>query len=175
MGSGQDGRLFQEIRARRGLSYGAYSTLGARAEGGALIASTQTKNESAAEVVGLVLAEFDRLAREPVADQAVTDRETFITGGFSRSLETTGGLGGVLAGAVIDGLPLSEIEAYPGKIAATTPESLREAAGIVSADDAIVVVVGEASMFVDALRAAHPDLVVIPAAELDLDSPTLGL
>ena len=36
-------------------------------------------------------------------------------------------------------------------------------------------VVGQASMFIDALRAAHPDVVVIPVAELDLDSPTLGL
>ena len=175
MGSGQNGRLFQEIRAKRGLSYGAYSSLGARTEGGALVASTQTKNESAAEVVGLVLAEFDRLGREPVGDREVTDRETFITGGFSRSLETTGGLGGVLAGAVIDGLPLTEIDAFPGRIAATTPESLRAAAQIVNSDDAYVVVVGEAALFIDALRAAHPDLVVIPAAELDLDSPTLGL
>ena len=175
MGSGQNGRLFQEIRAKRGLSYGAYSTLGARAEAGALVASTQTKNESAAEVVGLMLAEFDRLAAEPVADAEVTNRETFITGGFLRSLETTGGLGGQLAAAVIDGLPLSEIEAYPGRIAATTPDSLRQAAEIVSAEDAVVVVVGEASEFIDALRAAHPDVVVIPAADLDLNSPTLGL
>ena len=175
MGQGQNGRLFQEIRARRGLSYGAYSTLSARAEGGALIASTQTKNESAAEVVGLVLAEFDRLAREPVDDQAVTDRETFITGGFLRALETTGGLGGQLAGAVVDGLPLSEIETYPGRIAATTPDSLREAAGVVSAEDAVVVVVGQAEMFLDDLRAAHPDVVVVRADELDLDSPTLGM
>ncbi|CAN7286361.1 M16 family metallopeptidase [Brevundimonas sp. LjRoot202] len=175
MGSGQDGRLFQEIRAKRGLSYGAYSTLVARAEGGALIASTQTKNESAAEVVALVLAEFDRLGREPVDAQAVTDRETFITGGFSRALETTGGLGGVLAGAVTDGLPLGEIETYPETIAATTPDSLRAAAQAVSSEQAYVVVVGESSMFIDALRAVHPDLVVVPAAELDLNSPTLGL
>ena len=175
MGSGQNGRLFQEIRAKRGLSYGAYSSLAARAEGGALVASTQTKNESAAEVVGLVLAEFDRLAREPVDEQAVTDRETFITGGFQRALETTGGLGGQLADAVVNGLPLSEIEAYPDRIAATTPESLRAAAGVVRADDAVVVVVGQADMFIDALREAHPDVVVIPAAELDLESPTLGM
>jgi len=38
-----------------------------------------------------------------------------------------------------------------------------------------VVVVGEAAQFIDALRAAHPEVVVIPAAELDLNSPTLGL
>ena len=175
LGSGQNGRLFQEIRAKRGLSYGANSSVGARIDGGLLTASTQTKNESAAEVVGLVLAEFDRLAAEPVADAEVTNRETFITGGFSRALETTGGLGGVLADAVTYGLPLSEIETYPGRVTATTPESLTAAARRVSAAQAWVVVVGEASMFIDALRTAHPDVVVIPAAELDLDSATLGL
>jgi zinc protease len=175
IGGGQNGRLFQEIRAKRGLSYGANSSIAARVDGGLLTANTQTKNESAAEVVGLVLAEFDRLKAEPVAEQAVVDRETFVNGGFSRALETTGGLGGILADAVTYGLPLTEIQTYQQKIAATTPASLAEAAGIVGSDQAYVVVVGQASMFIDALRAAHPDLVVIPAAQLNLDSPTLGL
>lgn len=175
IGSGQNGHLFQEIRAKRGLSYGAYSALGARVDGGLLSATTQTKNESAAEVVGLVLAEFDRLRTEPVPEQEVTDRETFLTGGFSRSIETTGGLGGFIADAVTYGLPLSEIEAYPARINATTPDSVRAAAQAVSSEQAYVVVVGQAEMFIDALRAAHPDVVVIPAAELDLNSPTLGL
>ena len=175
MGGGGTARLFMEIRAKRGLSYGASSSLGARVDGGLLTATTQTKNESAAEVVGLVLAEFDRLAREPVADAEVTNRETFLTGGYARSLETTSGLGGVLAQAVTNGLPLSTIETYPAQIAATTPASLAQAAGRVSADQAYVVVVGQAAMFIDALRAAHPDVVVIPATDLDLNSPTLGL
>jgi zinc protease len=175
MGQGQNGHLFQEIRAKRGLSYGAYSTLGARLDGGLLSATTQTKNESAAEVVGLMLHEFDRLRTEAATEQEVTDREAFINGNWSRSLETTGGLGGTLATAVTYGLPLSEIETYAGKVAATTPETVRAAAQGVSSEQAYVVVVGQASMFIDALRAAHPDVVVIPAAELDLDSPTLGL
>ncbi|HST92653.1 MAG TPA: pitrilysin family protein [Brevundimonas sp.] len=175
IGGGQNGRLFQEIRAKRGLSYGANSSISARVDGGLLTANTQTKNESAAEVVGLVLAEFDRLKAEPVPEQAVVDRETFVNGGFSRALETTGGLGGILADAVTYGLPLTEIQTYQQKIAATTPASLTQAAGIVDAGQAYVVVVGQASMFIDALRSAYPDLVVIPAAQLDLDSPTLGL
>ncbi|KQW82888.1 M16 family metallopeptidase [Brevundimonas sp. Root1279] len=175
IGGGQNGHLFQEVRAKRGLSYGAYSNLGSRVDGALLTASTQTKNESAAEVVGLVLAEFDRLRSEPVSEQTVVDRETFITGNFSRSVETTGGLGGFLSDAVTYGLPLSEIDAYSTKINATTPATVREAAQVVSSEDAYVVVVGQASMFIDALRAAHPDVVVIPASELDLDSPTLGL
>ncbi|MDI1327612.1 MAG: pitrilysin family protein [Brevundimonas sp.] len=175
IGGGQNGHLFQEVRAKRGLSYGANSTLTARVDGGLLAATTQTKNESAAEVVGLVLAEFDRLKTEAVTDQAVTDREAFITGGFSRAVETTGGLGGVLADLVTFGLPLTEVETYPGKINATTPEGVAAAAQGVGSDQAWVVVVGQSAMFIDALRAAHPDVAVILAAELDLNSATLGL
>ncbi|WP_168196772.1 pitrilysin family protein [Brevundimonas sp. M20] len=173
IGGGQNGHLFQEVRAKRGLSYGANSSLQARVDGGLLTATTQTKNESAAEVVGLVLAEFDRLRTEPVTAQAVTDREAFVTGNFSRSVETTGGLGGVLADAVTYGLPLSEVQTYAGRINANTPETVRATAQAVSSEQAYVVVVGQAAMFIDALRAAHPDLVVIPAAELNLDSATL--
>ncbi|HEX8660977.1 MAG TPA: pitrilysin family protein [Brevundimonas sp.] len=175
IGGGQNGHLFQEVRAKRGLSYGANSQLSARVDGGLLAAATQAKNESAAEVVALVLAEFDRLKSEAVTDQAVTDREAFITGGFSRAVETTGGLGGVLSDAVTYGLPLTEVETYVGKINATTPEGVTAAAQAVGSDQAYVVVVGQSAMFIDALRAAHPDLVVIPAAELDLNSATLGL
>ena len=175
LGGGQNGRLFQEIRARRGLSYGANSGLGARVENGLLSATTQTKNESAAEVVGLVLAEFDRLGAETVSEDAVTARETFLTGGFSRSIETTQGLGGFLADAVTYGLPLSESETYAQSIRATTPETLQAAArGAVSAEGAYVVVVGDAGLFIDALRTAHPQVQVIPVAELDLGSATLG-
>lgn len=175
MGSGQNGYLFQEVRAKRGLSYGAYSSVGARVGGGLLAASTQTKNESAAQVVDLVLAQMTRLRTEPVSEAAVTDRETFITGGFSRSLETTGGLGAVLADLVQYDLPLSDIGTYADRIRATTPASLAAAAARVDPEQAYVVVVGDAAEFIDALRAAHPDVVVIPAADLDLNSPTLGL
>ncbi len=176
MGGGSNGRLFQEVRAKRGLSYGAYSALASRAEDGLLTASTQTKNESAAEVVDLVLAEFARLVNEPVAETAVSDRETFLTGGFSRSIETTGGLGGFLADAVTLGLPLTESEAYAQQISATTSEGLQAAATTaIGTGSPYVVVVGDSKMFIDALRAKHPELVLIPSSALDLGSPTLGL
>ncbi len=84
-------------------------------------------------------------------------------------------MGGFLADAVTYGLPL-DAGAYPAKIAATTPQSLQAAAvATLGAERAYVVVVGESAAFIDALRARHPDLVVISAADLDLGSATLGL
>jgi zinc protease len=175
LGGGQNGHLFQEVRAKRGLSYGANSSLPGRAESGLLTATTQTKNESALEVVDLVLAQMERVRTEAIAEQTLSDRETYLAGGFSRAIETTGGLGGFLADAVTLGLPLDESERYAERIRATTPETMRAAAFRLDPDQAYVVVVGDGQFFVEAMRAAHPDLAVIPAAELDLLDPTLGL
>ena len=82
----------------------------------------------------------------------------------------------VLAGAVQQGLPLSDVAAYPERIRATDSASLQQAVrDYLGAEKTYVVVVGDASMFLDALRAKHPNLQVIRAADLDLGSPTLGL
>lgn len=176
IGGGQNGHLFQEVRAKRGLSYGANSGISARSEASVLVASTQTKNESAAEVLGLVLFEFDRLKTEAVTETATTDRETYITGGFSSNLETTGGLGNFIAQTVQFGLPLSELQNYPERVRATTPEAIMAAANAtLGSDRAYVVIVGDAKMFIDAVRAAHPDVQVISAADLDLSRGDLGV
>src|SRR5688500_10669069 len=57
--SGYSGRLNQEIRIKRGLSYGAGSALDARRDVGPFVASAQTKNESGAVVADLLLGEIE--------------------------------------------------------------------------------------------------------------------
>ena len=109
-------------------------------------------------------------------ETAVKDRETFLTGGFTRGIETTNGLGGFIAEAVTYGLPLDESTTYAGKIEATTPESLQAVArSTLGSQRAYVVVVGESSVFVDQLKVKHPDLIVIPSSTLDLGSAGLGV
>ncbi len=53
--SGYSGRLNQEIRIKRGLSYGAGSSLDTRRNVGPFSASAQTKNQSATQVADLLL------------------------------------------------------------------------------------------------------------------------
>ena len=48
------------------------------------------------------------------------------------------------------------------------------AAKNVTPENASLIVVGDSARFIDKLRALRPDLVVIPADKLDLESPTLG-
>jgi zinc protease len=174
LGAGSNGRLFEEVRTKRALSYGAYSGMPARADDSILAASAQTKNETAAEVVQIFLDQLDRLGKEPFAADATGKRRDFLIGQVNRQVETSGGLGGLLAGFIQQGVPVDEATALTRRIGGVTPEAATAiAARIASSRQATIVVVGDSSKFIDKLRAIRPDLEVIPAAELDLDSATL--
>ncbi|MHA3840445.1 M16 family metallopeptidase [Sphingomonas aestuarii] len=174
LGSGSNGRLFQEVRVKRALSYGASSSLGARAESGLITAAAQTKNESAADVVAIFRTELDRLASEPLDAETVEQRKAFLIGSVSRTAENSRGFASTVAGLVQQGVAPAEAARVVERISAVTPESATAAARAnVAANRASIVVVGDAKLFVDALRRAHPDLELVQVDALALDRPTL--
>jgi zinc protease len=174
LGVGFSSRLNQEIRIKRGLSYGASSRLDARRGTGPFYASAQTKNQSAPEVIELMLAELTRL-RTTAADKAeLVTRKAVLTGNRGRSLESTDGVASILSALALQDVPLSELGRYDASVEAVTPEAVQGFAGeVLDPAKADIVVVGDAKLFLDRLRKAHPDLVVIKASDLDIDSPTL--
>lgn len=174
LGGGFSSRLNQEIRIKRGLAYGAGSSLSARASVGSLSARTSTKNPSAPETVAIIVAEMKRMGAEPVAANELDTRKAVLIGGFGRATETTGGIAGTLAGYVEQGVPVSELQRYIPSVSAVDPAAVqRAAASLMDPARASIVVVGDAKLFVDALRKDYPQVEVIPADKLDLDSAAL--
>ena len=174
LGGGYSARLNQEIRIRRGLSYGSGSSLDARAGVGPFTAVTQTRNDAAAEVLGLILGEMRRLGAEPISAAELTARRASLTGDFGRSAETTSGLAGMMGSYVLRGISPEEVRRYLASVIAVTPaEAQSAAAELLTPEGATMVIVGEASQFVERLRAAGHSVTVIPLAELDLDSAAL--
>jgi zinc protease len=174
LGGGYSARLNQEIRIRRGLSYGAGSGVEARRHAGPFTAQVQTRNDAAAEVLGLVLAEMRRLGAEPISVAELAARRASLTGDFGRNTETTAGTAGLIAGFVMRGLEPDEIARYlPGVLAVTPAEAQGVAAELLAPEGATIVIVGEASQFVERLRRDHANVTVIPIAELNLDRAAL--
>ncbi|MBA4771488.1 MAG: insulinase family protein [Sphingomonas sp.] len=174
LGVGFSSRLNQEIRIKRGLSYGAGSSLGARLQAAPMTASTQTKNPSAAEVVALVLAELKRLGSEPVPNAELQTRKEVLIGNFSRASETVDGLASLASGYIATGVSLDELKRYPAAIQGIDPAAVQAAAAkYLDPSVASIVVVGDAKLFVDELRKTYPALELIPATALNLDSPAL--
>ncbi|MES2055380.1 MAG: pitrilysin family protein [Pseudomonadota bacterium] len=175
LGVGSNGRLFTEVRSKRALSYGAYSVLPARNDVAMLSASAQTKNETATEVAEIFLNEFKRLGTEPIDGDALDKRKAYVKGSYGRQMETGGGFNAIIAGLIQQGLDPGEAFALAGRLDAVKPEAATAvAARLVKPDSSWLVIAGDSAKFIDKLRTLRPDVVVIPADKLDLDSSTLG-
>ena len=171
LGTGYSSRLNQEIRLKRGLSYGATSRLIPSSEFGLFAASCQTKNESAAEVAGLIRAELKRLSTEPIAADYFASRKAVLTGNFARELETNDGYVARVADLALHGLPLDTLAKRIARIESVSEEEVRAfAEKHLSPEAMTIVVVGRAKEVAKGLRAIFPKLEVIPQGELNLDA-----
>lgn len=172
--SGYSGRLNQEIRIKRGLSYGARSLLDVRRDAGPFIASAQTKNKSGAEVASLLVGELTRLSSEPVGDVELTPRKAVLIGGFGRTLETTEGTVAQIASLALYGLNLGEINSYVGNVQAVNATQVQKFAGSrLGVTDSNIIIVGDAKDFIEPLRKQFPNVEVIKREELDLNTGAL--
>jgi zinc protease len=174
LGGGYSSRLNQEIRIKRGLSYGAGSMFEPRREEGPFTAWTQTKNESAAEVAGLIVDELRRLAAADLGDAELTPRKATVTGSFSESLETTAGIVDRVSALALHKLPLQDLSNFVPRVQSVTSAEVRTfARSRVTADAASVIIVGNAAQFLEPLRQRFGTVDVISIEELDLETATL--
>jgi zinc protease len=174
LGGSYSARLNEEIRIKRGLSYGARSDLQPRRNAGLWQAAVQTKNPSAAQVVGLLLGEFKRLGTTRVAAPELAARKATMIGSYGRSLETTSGLATQIARLAVYGIKLDVIGHYVQRVQAVTPRQIEKyAQAHLAVKSSKVVVVGDVAQFGDAIRQAHPQAQVLQSGMLDLDSPRL--
>jgi zinc protease len=172
--SGYSGRLNWEIRVKRGLSYGAGSSLDTRRSAGSFMASAQTKNQSGAEVASLTLAEISKLATGDLLDSELSTRKASLLGGFARSMETTGGVVGQFGSLAMFGVPLDEINRYIASVQAIKADDVKSfAASRLNADSTSVVIVGNAKDFLPDLQKRFSNVEVISVADLDLNSASL--
>lgn len=174
LGGGYSSRLNQEIRIKRGLSYGAGSLFNWRWSQANFGTRTQTKNESAAEVAELVLAEIKKMTSENVAANELAPRKLVLTGDFGRELETTGGLAEVLTSLYTFDLPLGELNTHIQKTNAVTDAQIKTfASEYLKGGDLIIV--GDYAVFKDDLAKRFPNMQieVIKADDLDLSKENL--
>jgi zinc protease len=174
LGGGYSARLNAEIRIRRGLSYGAGSSLQARVAPGPIVASAQTRNDAAVQVYELMRAEIDRIGDQLVPESELTARKASLIGDFGQSVETTSGLAGQISTLALYGLPPERLNTYVSDVSGVTAEQARAAAArYYDPARADVVIVGDADIFYDQFRRVRRDAERIPASELNLDEESL--
>ena len=144
LGGGYSGRLNQEVRIKRGLSYGAFSEAEAQPGGGMEVAQTQTDHRNAVEVLALMRSELERIATQPAPADELAARQAALVGGFARRLETTQGLASMIVGELSQGRPLEGLRRSVAEILAVDAAQVSAFAGKHWRADALrAIVVGD--------------------------------
>jgi predicted Zn-dependent peptidase len=138
-------RVNTHLRERRGVTYGARTSLDARRDAGAFACETSVQADATASSIADVLAEF-RTVREPGAltREEVARAIQSLTRGYVRGFELAGQFVRAAAELAAFGLSDDTFDRFVPEVSAQTVESVRQAAAtFVRADEAVAVVVGD--------------------------------
>jgi len=127
-GGGFSSRLMQSIRDEMGLAYDVDSSFSLNKEKGLFQVEVQTKNDSAELVISEVLKQMERIRKEHVSDEDLSDAKSYLTGSFPRRLDTNRKIADFLAFVEFYNLGLDYIEKYPGYINSITKEDILKVA-----------------------------------------------
>jgi zinc protease len=174
LGGSSSSRLNQELRVKRGLTYGAYATIIPRKGPGSIYAVSDTRTEKTGEAAQLIFDELRRLAAERTPEQELADAKTYIIGSFPLTIELPRDLAARLSNVFLYDLGDDYLSTYRDKLAAVSADDvLRVASEKISSQNAVVVLVGKAADFRDAV-APLGNVKVIAAGDVDLGSPIIG-
>ncbi|MGR3542346.1 MAG: M16 family metallopeptidase [Hasllibacter sp.] len=142
-GSGRQSRLMEEVRERRGLTYGIYTSLAPRELGDLYQGSVSTANPNAGAVVEAVRDEFARIAEEGLTEEELDEVKRYLTGAYPLRFDGNGSLASIMVGMQMTGLEPDYIANRNDIVDALTLEEVnRVAAGLVRPEDLSFVVVG---------------------------------
>jgi zinc protease len=174
LGGSSSGRLFKEIRIKRGLAYGAYAGFAEQLVSGSFAARTSTKTASTVEALRLTLDEIAGLGKAPVPAVELDEAKTYLNGAFPLEIESADDVAERVLTTLGHGLGRDFLDTYRDHIAAVTAAAIQHfAAARIHPERSVVVLVGNAAAFGPELAKQLGPYETIPAAELDPLAPDL--
>lgn len=149
-GGGFASRLTEEVREKRGLTYGVYTYLVALHDAGAFAGGVSSENDKIKEAMDVIVAEFKRLRDEGVSADELENAKTYLTGSYPLRFDSNTKIANQLVGIQIEELGIDYINDRNDLIRAVTPEDIeRVAARLFDPDDMVVTIVGKPVGFED--------------------------
>ncbi|MEM9433714.1 MAG: pitrilysin family protein [Pseudomonadota bacterium] len=145
LGSGGFGsRLMEEVREKRGLTYGVYSWLLPLDNAELVMGQLASSNDKIAEAIEVIKSEWARLAQNGISAEELADAKTYLTGAYPLRFDGNGTIARILAGMQMDGLPISYIDTRNDKVNAVTQEDIMRVANrLLQPENLHFVVVGQ--------------------------------
>jgi len=136
----------EEIREKRGLTYGIYSYFQDYDAADTLNISTSTANENVNTMIDLIKAEWVRMQGEPVNAEELADAKSYIIGTLPLSLTSTSSIASTVVSMQIDDLPIDYLDKRAQKFNAVNVGDVQKIAKhLLNSDDFTIVLVGKPS------------------------------
>ncbi|WP_134725058.1 M16 family metallopeptidase [Paracoccus luteus] len=126
-GGGFSSRLMEEIREKRGLTYGVGTGLANQVLGQTWQGGMATANDKTAQAVALVRQVWDGM-RDGVTERELADAKTYLTGEYPLRFDGNGKIAGILTGMQLMGMPRDYVNTRNPRIAAVTAEDVQRVA-----------------------------------------------
>lgn len=157
LGGSAASRLFLDLREARSLGYGAYSALVPRVARGPFVALASVRTDATQEATEALFEHLERITTEPVPEEELVLARRALTTNFPLQIETVGRVAWLLSDLRIHGLADDYWDMYQTEIVNTTAEeALAAAQEHIRPNEALVIVVGDASQILEGLRGIGP-------------------
>ncbi|WP_282170222.1 M16 family metallopeptidase [Ruegeria atlantica] len=127
-GGGFESRLMQEVREKRGLTYGIGTYLVPKDLASVYLGSVSSSNDRIAEAVEVIRDEWARAASEGVTQKELDDAKTYLTGAYPLRFDGNGQIAGIMVGMQMEDLPIDYIATRNDKVNAITLEEINRVA-----------------------------------------------
>ncbi len=137
-------RLMEEVREKRGLTYGIGTYISNRDYADLLVGYVASQNDRMADVVDVVRTEWSKIAAEGVTQEELDMAKTYLTGAYPLRFDGNAPIARILVGMQMEGLPPSYVNDRNSYVEAVTLEDAnRVAAELYDPAQLTFVVVGE--------------------------------
>ncbi|MEG1734695.1 MAG: pitrilysin family protein, partial [Comamonas sp.] len=142
-GGGFTSRLMEEVREKRGLTYGVYSDYSPGLDRGAFKIGLQTRPDQAAQALKISQDVLRKFVAEGPTEKELKAAKDNLIGGFALRIDSNRKLLGNVANIAWNGLPLDYLEHWTDRVQALTTKDVKDAMQrMIQPDRMVTVTVG---------------------------------
>lgn len=175
-GGGFNSRLSTEVRQKKGLTYGAYSSFNSYLQAGDFSASTFTRTEATVEAAKLMVDLIATMSTGALGPNELDFARDYIAGVFPIQSETGEQVASRILAVAQYNLPADYNDTYQQKVLAVSPAQIKEMAGrYFDASNLVMVLVGNVKEFREAIKKEFPKarFEELPFEKVNLLAPNL--
>ena len=140
-GGGFNSRLTEEIREKRGLTYGVYSTFMPGMHAGAFVVSLQTRPDQAEQALQIAREVLARFVREGPTEAEMQAAKANLLGGFALRIDSNRKLLDNVVNIAWNRLPLDYLDTWQAQVQKMTAREVQQAMARVLQPERMVTVV----------------------------------